>query len=1293
MTGTDSVTKFTSQEPIKWIGHVKINIEELDDGFYVDILVKTQDKITSIIKLLIDTGSSVSIINPTIYNRLPAESKPKLYQADIKMTTANGEQISCHGKGLFQFVIDGQTYEHEFYVAEISTAGILGLDFLKRNKCVLDMAETRLLMNELPSSPYMSEIHVHTVAVTQTMELPAESETIIPAHFLETPTNLVTGVLSPVYEFIERLEVVLPNILVDTQSQDIVVRVMNPHSEPRKLYAGMKIATLEPLEPEKVQEIVNLDNTEEENKPQISVNEIQIEETQDTNLENQIMPEYLQELWKESKEGLNETDQKQVFDFILKNREIFAKSKDDMGLTNLVQHKIDTGDAAPVILPARRLPIHQRQVEKDEIEAMLKRGVIEPSDSPWRAAIVLVPKKGKEKAYRCCIDFRGLNACSRLDSYRLARIDDSIDHLYGSRWFSTLDLQSGYWQVAMDPEDKIKTAFSCSQGHFHFLKMPFGLASAPATFQRLMEKVLSKLQYKTCLVYLDDVIVYSSTFEQQLIRLQEVLTRIKDAGLKLNPNKCHFFKKSVSYLGHVVSEEGVATDPEKIRAVKEWPTPKNVSELRSFLGLCSYYRKYIQSFSQIAKPLHVLTEKNRFFQWTDEAEKAFQKLKSMLISSPILAYPDENAPFILDTDASNCHLGAVISQIQDEKERVIAYYSRTLNKAERNYCITRKELLAIVAAVKHFHVYLYGQKFLVRTDHGALTWLMRFKHPQAQVARWIEVLGTYNFTIEHRAGRSHGNADALSRKPCEGRDCKQCAKMEQNSEENQIHVTMRKTPDRTKNQNDSKKLTTVDVRVVRKSDPWITAMTKAELRQKQQQDPIIGKILKFKETQQEKPSWQEISKESPQFKTYWSDWENLNIEEGVLYLQQYSEGQDKPTKVLVLPENLRAQALIHLHNARIAGHLGRTKTLRKVRERYFWVGSSSYVAKWCRECAECQKKHKPKQSRKAPMKIYNVGAPLERMAIDLLGPLPESKQGNRYIVCTGDYFTKWVTATPLPNQEAKTVADALVTHVFCPLGLPRQLHSDQGRNFQSKLFQEICKLLDIDKTRTTSYRPQSDGMIERFMRTVTGMLRPYVGKHQDDWDEHLPFLLLAYNSSIQESTGYSPFELMYGRNARLPIELLYGQPPSNVYESTTQYADELQSKLESVHQHARNNLNISSEKNKRLYDLHSDPSKYKFKKGDMVWYYNNARRPGICPKLVQNWHGPYKVVKVISDILYKIHLNGNKNIVVHIDKLKLFQPDEVMAQSEIEQTQVSTPPYHTRSGRTAKKPQWYGIPT
>ena len=292
-------------------------------------------------------------------------------------------------------------------------------------------------------------------------------------------------------------------------------------------------------------------------------------------------------------------------------------------------------------------------------------------------------------------------------------------------------------------------------------------------------------------MYLDDLVIFSSTFDEAVNRLDTVFQRLASAGLKLNPKKCNLFRKEVAYLGHVVSEDGVSTDPEKISAITQWPRPKNLTEVRSFLGTCSYYRRFIRNFSQIAKPLHLLTEKNRPFDWTPNCDDAFHLLKSALTSSPILAYPNEIDGFILDCDACNTGVGAVLSQVQDGQERVIAYFSKSLGKAERHYCVTRKELLAIVLAVKHFHHYLLGKLFKVRTDHGALRWLMNFKNPEGQVARWIEVLSTYQFEIEHRPGVKHGNADGLSRRPCNEIECKQCNKMLEGSKEKSVHVPKR----------------------------------------------------------------------------------------------------------------------------------------------------------------------------------------------------------------------------------------------------------------------------------------------------------------------------------------------------------------------------------------------------------------------------------------------------------------------------------------------------------------------
>ncbi len=526
----------------------------------------------------------------------------------------------------------------------------------------------------------------------------------------------------------------------------------------------------------------------------------------------------------------------------------------------------------------------------------------------------------------------------------------------------------------------------------------------------------------------------------------------------------------------------MATDPEKIEAVKSWPVPQNVSQVRSFLGTCSYYRKFIRGYANIAKPLHVLTEKNRLFTWSTEAQEAFEILKAALVSSPILAYPNPEGQFILDTDASNHGIGAVLSQIQDEEERVIAYFSRTLNKAERQYCVTRKELLAIVTAVKHFHHYLYGKPFVIRTDHGALRWLTKFKNPEGQVARWLEVLGTYEFKIEHRQGRYYGNCDRLSRRPCEDILCKQCSRMERNLSETPVHVPARlpkyeESPKLTsmgeQKEDESPTINVIKTTPEEKNSSWVETMSSATIREAQLEDPLIGKVLRLKESRTEKPPWSEMSPLGYKMKGYWSSWELLHVQDGVLYREWVEKVGGRHRNLLVLPEKLRTKSF----DDKAAGHLGETKTLYRIRERYYWVGFKEDVVSWCKRCPDCVQKEKPRTSNRAPMRIYNVGAPMKRVALDILGPLPLSERGNKYILCAGDYFTKWTWALPIPDQEARTVARVLVEHVFTSYGLPRIIYTDQGSNFESELFKKLCQYFDIEKTRTTPYRPQSNGFL------------------------------------------------------------------------------------------------------------------------------------------------------------------------------------------------------------------------
>ena len=397
---------------------------------------------------------------------------------------------------------------------------------------------------------------------------------------------------------------------------------------------------------------------------------------------------------------------------------------------------------------------------------MLTGGQIEPSDSPWSSPVVLVTKK--DGGTRFCIDYRQLNDATTKDAYPLPRIDDTLDILAGKQWFSTLDLASGYWQVSLSQEARVKTAFATHSGLFQFRVMPFGLCNAPATFERLMDRVLQGLRWSHCLVYLDDIISFGSTFDGALTNLTLIFERL------LKSTKCHLFRSSVPFLGHIVGRRGLECDPAKIEDVKSWPVPDCLKSVRQFLGFVGYYRRFIPSFADVATPLVTLTGKDVPFVWDSSCSTAFTALRATLLDAPILAFPTETALYILDTDASNFGLGGVLSQVQNDQECVVAYCSRALRPSQRRYCTTKRKMLAAVAMCIQFRSYLRGARFTLRTDHKSLVWLHRFKDTEGMMSRWIHALQQFQFSIVHRPGKDHGNADGLSRAPSS--PCRQCTR-------------------------------------------------------------------------------------------------------------------------------------------------------------------------------------------------------------------------------------------------------------------------------------------------------------------------------------------------------------------------------------------------------------------------------------------------------------------------------------------------------------------------------------
>jgi RNase H-like domain found in reverse transcriptase/Reverse transcriptase (RNA-dependent DNA polymerase) len=471
------------------------------------------------------------------------------------------------------------------------------------------------------------------------------------------------------------------------------------------------------------------------------------------------MPPHLQQVFAESCKQLNEDQSLRLVQLLIEFQDVFAADEFDLGNFTAIEHQIDTGNARPVKQRIRRTPVCFAGEEEAHLQKMLKAGVIQESTSDWVSAPVLIRKR--DGSVRWCIDYRALNEVTVKDLFPLPLVDDCLDTLAGSVWFSKLDANSAYWQIRIKEEDRKKTAFITKYGLFEHVRMGFGLTGAPATYARTMNLVLRGLTWKTVLAFLDDILIMGTSFDDHLVNLREALLRFREYGLKLKPKKCTFFQREVEFLGRKVSGNSISMSDIDIKVVQDWPVPTCAKEVERFMGLVNYHRGFIKDFSEIAVPLYAITGKQPFV-WGEEQTKAFETLKKALSNPPVLALPNQKDMFILDTDASDLAIGAELLQVQDGEEKVIAYGSYSLTKEQRRYCVTRKELLAVVRFTRQYRHYLLGRPFIVRTDHSSLRWLMRFHEPQGQLARWLEELSQFNMVLKHRAGRKHGIADALS---------------------------------------------------------------------------------------------------------------------------------------------------------------------------------------------------------------------------------------------------------------------------------------------------------------------------------------------------------------------------------------------------------------------------------------------------------------------------------------------------------------------------------------------------
>ena len=979
-------------------------------------------------------------------------------------------------------------------------------------------------------------------------------------------------------------------------------------------------------------------------------------------------PELLVAAFEPSLESKLNSEQHVQLDAVLSQyRDVFSEGLHDLGcVADDVQEvlRINTGSAPPVTQRDYRKSHHERELLKGIIDDLLRAGFIRPSKSPWMSPCIFVKKK--DGTLRLCIDYRGLNKVTVLDPYQLPRIDDMLDSMAGCKYFTAMDLRSGFWQMRIFEEDIPKTGFTTPFGNFEWVRMPFGLVNAPSAFQRLMHKVLGGMS-DFVLPYIDDIIIFSRSWEEHLRHLELVLQALRTANLKVKLGKCSFGAKSIRCLGFIVDEHGKHVDPEKVSAILDLAPPTTASAVKSFLGMVGFYRPFIPKFTDLAAPLQDVTKAGVRFVWSAECQASFDALKSAVTSAPCLAYPDFSRPFILTTDWSKQAIGAVLSQWDSEyeAERPIAFASRRLTVAESHYCPTEGECLALVWAVHKYRPYLHGQFFYAHTDHRALEWLDTKRFANSKLERWSMKLQEFSFEVRYKRGSENVVADHLSRVcavylahqhdldsavwpgaartqreiddvPCTvcrdpgGWDnmviCSGCSRC--------FHLRCLLPPQSTPPSGDwfcpacdplfhnLQELYHLDTPLsYRAADPYLD-------------DTLLQYLFGGRV-----PTALPVDEAQRRSVLYRAERARLHPSLfGWLLVSKRLRHADTPTWLVCPPVGFRWDVIRMVHDA--LGHSGVEHTLRVMHMHFHWNGIKEDISWFIQCCDACQRR---KLKLPAPPELQSpaVYGPFQHLHVDLAGPMDTPFVGldglvnvslpvqTGYVVLMIDYFTKVAEFAVIYNKTALNVARAVFNFWFTRYGLPECLTSDNGSEFVGEEFMHMLSRLGVMHITTAVSHPSANGVVERLVQTVKHMISAHVNDHREHWVQSLSSVRMAYSHRIHGATGLSPNQMLFGFTPRLPLPAPDLVPANSV---ELRHLSNLQAVFMEHAGQALAGIRAEFERNRTLWQQRRDAARrsrvcHTVAPGDLVLELRDTKKGPFVADVA----GPYRVISIRGD--------------------------------------------------------------